>query len=149
MIFRLAEFYLNYAEAMFNYTGSGYEAASGFNMTPAAAINVVRTRAGQPAMAADLSAAAFAERMQNERFVELAFEGHRFYDLRRWKLAGDPKYRTIKSMKITKTGEDTFNYQVVNDAQTRSYWDDKMYLFPIAQSEILKSGGILTQNPGW
>ena len=149
VIFRLAEFYLNYAEAMFNYTGSGYEAASGFNMTPAAAINVVRTRAGQPAMATDLSAAAFAERLQNERFVELAFEGHRFYDLRRWKLAGDPKYRTIKSMKITKTGEDTFNYQVVNDTQTRSYWDDKMYLFPIAQSEILKSGGVLTQNPGW
>ena len=29
------------------------------------------------------------------------------------------------------------------------HWDDKMYLFPIAQSEILKSGGVLTQNPGW
>ena len=43
----------------------------------------------------------------------------------------------------------TFNYNVQTDAQTRSYWDDKMYLFPIAQSEILKSGGALTQNPGW
>lgn len=147
--FRLGEFYLNYAEAMLNYTGGGYETASGLSMTAAQAVNVVRTRAKLPNIATDLSASQFAERLENERFVELAFEGHRFYDLRRWKKAGDAKYRTIKTMQITKNADGTFNYNVQTDAQTRSYWDDKMYLFPIAQSEILKSGGALTQNPGW
>ena len=147
--FRLGEFYLNYAEAMLNYTGGGYETASGLSMTAAQAVNVVRTRAKLANIASDLSASQFAERLENERFVELAFEGHRFYDLRRWKKAGDAKYRTIKTMQITKNADGTFNYNVQTDAQTRSYWDDKMYLFPIAQSEILKSGGALTQNPGW
>jgi len=147
--FRLGEFYLNYAEAMLNYTGGGYETASGLSMTAAQAVNVVRTRAKLANIATDLSASQFAERLENERFVELAFEGHRFYDLRRWKKAGDAKYRTIKTMQITKNADGTFNYNVQTDAQTRSYWDDKMYLFPIAQSEILKSGGALTQNPGW
>lgn len=147
--FRLGEFYLNYAEAMLNYTGGGYETSSGLSMTAAQAVNVVRTRAKLANIATDLSASQFAERLENERFVELAFEGHRFYDLRRWKKAGDAKYRTIKTMQITKNADGTFNYNVQTDAQTRSYWDDKMYLFPIAQSEILKSGGALTQNPGW
>ena len=81
--------------------------------------------------------------------MELAFEGHRFYDLRRWKVAGEQKYRTIKSMRITKNADGTFTYTPQSDTSTRSYWDDKMYLFPLAQSEILKSGGALTQNPGW
>ena len=147
--FRLGEFYLNYAEAMLNYTGSGYQTADGLNMTAAQAMNTVRTRAKLANIASDLSASQFAERLENERFVELAFEGHRFYDLRRWKKAGEAKYRTIKTMQITKNEDGTFNYNVQSDAQTRSYWDDKMYLFPIAQSEILKSGGKLTQNPGW
>ena len=52
VIFRLAEFYLNYAEAMLNYTGSGYETSSGLSMTAAAALNVVRARAKQPNLAA-------------------------------------------------------------------------------------------------
>jgi len=149
VIFRLAEFYLNYAEAMLNYTGSGYETSSGLSMTAAAAVNVVRARAKQPNMATGLDANQFKERLQNERFVELAFEGHRFYDLRRWKVAGEQKYRTIKSMRITKNADGTFTYTPQSDTSTRSYWDDKMYLFPLAQSEILKSGGALTQNPGW
>ncbi len=149
VIFRLAEFYLNYAEAMLNYTGSGYETSSGLSMTAAAALNVVRARAKQPNLAAGLDANQFKERLQNERFVELAFEGHRFYDLRRWKVAGEQKYRTIKSMRITKNADGTFTYTPQSDTSTRSYWDDKMYLFPLAQSEILKSGGALTQNPGW
>jgi hypothetical protein len=147
--FRLGEFYLNYAEAMLNYTGSGYETAQGLNMTAAAALNVVRSRAKLNAISTGLSADQFAERLENERFVELAFEGHRFYDLRRWKKAGEAKYRTIKSVEIIKNADDTFTETVKTDDSTRSYWDDKMLLFPIAQSEILKSGGQLSQNPRW
>jgi hypothetical protein len=50
---------------------------------------------------------------------------------------------------IIKNADDTFTETVKTDDSTRSYWDDKMLLFPIAQSEILKSGGQLSQNPRW
>lgn len=144
--FRLAEFYLNYAEAMLNLSGSGYTAATGFTMTPEAAINVVRKRAGLANIAKDLSVADFKAKLENERFVELAFEGHRFFDVRRWKEA-DKYFKTVYGVEIIKNADGTFteNKKVVQNRQ----WDDKMYLFPIPQSEILKSGGNLTQNPGW
>ena len=141
VIFRLTEFYLNYAEAYLNDDNK-----SGLTMTATQAINTVRKRAGL----SDLTdAQTTLDACEKERFVELAFEGHRFYDLRRWKKAGDAKYRTIKTMYITKNDDGSFKEEVKTDATTRAYWDDKMYLFPIAQSEILKSGGVLTQNPGW
>ncbi len=144
VIFRLAEMYLNLAEAMLNYTGSGYDTRDDLPMSAAQAINVVRARAGQPDIATGLSAQEFKKRYENERFVELAFEGHRFFDVRRWKEA--PEYfTTIRKMTITKNGED-FNYQP-GVLETRQ-WNDKMYFFPIPQSEIQKAGN-LVQNPGW
>ena len=144
--FRLAEFYLNYAEAMLNLSGSGYSAATGFAMTPEAAINVVRKRAGLANIAKDLSVADFKAKLENERFVELAFEGHRFFDVRRWKEA-DKYFKTIYGVEIIKNADGTFTEtkKVVQNRQ----WEDKMYLFPIPQSDILKSGGALDQNPGW
>lgn len=143
--FRLGEFYLNYAEAMLNYTGSGYATADGLSMTAADAINVIRTRAGQPNIATGLSASDFKKKYENERFVELAFEGHRFFDVRRWKEA--PTYFTnIKQMYITKADGGTVTYKP-QTLGTRT-WDDKMYLFPIPQSELQKAGN-LYQNPGW
>ncbi|MCQ2153848.1 MAG: RagB/SusD family nutrient uptake outer membrane protein, partial [Bacteroidales bacterium] len=143
VIFRLAEFYLNYTEAILNYTGSGYEKEA-FKWTAAEALNVVRKRAGQPDTPAGLSLEQFTKKYENERFVELAFEGHRFYDVRRWK-KGAEYFTTIRKMTITKNGDGslTFNPETL---ETRP-WDEKMNLFPIAQGEILKSK--LTQNPGW
>ncbi len=146
--FRLGEFYLNYAEALMNLSGSGYTAPSGFpaSATPAYYINQIRKRAGLAALPTDLSYDDFKAKYENERFVELAFEGHRFFDVRRWKEA--PKYFTnIRGMEITKNADGTFT-ETAKTVQTRQ-WDDKMYLFPIPQSEILKSGNVLTQNPGW
>ncbi len=144
--FRLAEFYLNYAEAMLNLSGSGYQPASGFTMTAESAINTVRKRAGLAGIAKDLSAADFKAQYEKERFVELAFEGHRFFDVRRWKEA-DKYFKTIYGVEIINNGDGTFTEtkKVVQNRQ----WEDKMYLFPIPQSDILKSGGALDQNPGW
>ena len=136
--FRLAEFYLNYAECLLNLSDK-----SGFAMTAVQAINTVRKRAGL----ADLSdAEATLDACKHERFVELAFEGHRFFDVRRWKEA-DKYFKTIYGLEITKNGDDSFteNKKVLQNR----LWEDKMYLFPIPQSEILKSGGTLTQTPGW
>lgn len=132
--YRLGEFYLNYAEAVFKYTGSA-DNPSDFNMTAREAVNVVRDRADvkMPLLAAGLTPDAFWAKYQNERMVELAFEGHRFYDLRRWK-DGD-KLKSITEMKLTKNADGTITYErnVVNRT-----WNEKMYLFPIPQSERLK-----------
>lgn len=144
VIFRLGEFYLDYAEAALNYTGSGYVAPEGLPMTAAQAINFIRNRAKQPDIATGLSFEAFKKRYENERFVELAFEGHRFFDLRRWKEA--PEYlKTIKGMKITKNDDGSYTYQE-QTIYTRT-WEDKWYLFPIPQKDVLNCG--YTQNDGW
>lgn len=142
--YRLGEFYLNYAEAIFNLTGSA-DAADEFGMTAREAVNVIRNRADvkMPELAKGLSTDAFWAKYQNERMVELAFEGHRFYDLRRWK-DGD-KLKSITEMKLTKNEDGSIAYNRVTVNRT---WDEKMYLFPIPQSERMKNTN-LTQNAGW
>nr|WP_320947083.1 RagB/SusD family nutrient uptake outer membrane protein [Bacteroides intestinalis] len=143
--FRLGEFYLNYAEAAFKYTGSADMVPANCELSARAAVNVIRQRKGinMPVLDGGLSADAFWKKYENERFVELAFEGHRFWDLRRWK-QGD-KLKSITEMKITKNVDGTFTY---TRKTVSRQWDDKMYLFPIPQSERLKNPN-LTQNPGW
>lgn len=150
VLFRLGQVYLDYAEAMLNYTGSGYDKADGFNLSAADAINMVRKRAGQPNIATGLDYDAFWNRYQNERFIELAFEGHRFFDVRRW-MKGKEYFENIKVMEIIKNDDGTFNYTPVTNPSyiTKRTWKgDYMNLFPIPQADILKSGA-LTQNPGW
>lgn len=142
--YRLGEFYLNYAEAIFKLTGSA-DAADEFGMTAREAVNVIRNRADvkMPELAKGLSTDAFWAKYRNERMVELAFEGHRFYDLRRWK-DGD-KLKSITEMKLTKNEDGSINYNRVIVNRT---WNEKMYLFPIPQSERMKNTN-LTQNAGW
>lgn len=143
--YRLGEFYLNYAEAVFNYLGTADATSSELSMSARNAVNTVRARGGveMPPFAAGLSATDFWDKYTNERMVELAFEGHRFWDVRRWK-EGE-KFKTITLMKITKNADETFTYT----RQTRTrIWDDKMYLFPIPQSERMKNPN-LAQNPGY
>lgn len=143
--FRLGEFYLNYAEAAFMSTGSADVIPNGCTLTAREAVNKVRKRTGinMPDLETGLSDDAFWRKYENERFVELAFEGHRFWDIRRWK-KGD-KLKSITEMKITKNSDGTFTY---TRKQVSRQWDDKMYLFPISQSERLKNPNLM-QNPGW
>ena len=137
--FRLAEFYLNYAECLLNLNDK-----SGFTMTAAQAINTVRKRAGL-ANLTDIEVTLDA--CKKERFVELAFEGHRFFDVRRWK-EGEKYFKTIYGLKISKNADGSFT-ETKTVVQNRQWDESKMNLFPIPQSEILKSGNVLVQNPGW
>lgn len=143
--FRLGEFYLDYAEAVFNYLGSADATSSEFPTSAVAAVNVIRNRSDvkMPVLPSGLSNSDFWNKYENERMVELAFEGHRFWDLRRWKEGS--KLSSIVEMKITKNADGTYTYNRVTKSRT---WDDKMYLFPIPQSEILKNPN-LKQNTGW
>lgn len=151
-IFRLAEFYLNFAEAAFRYTGSATADFDG--MTANDAVNAIRARAGMPDFPNTLAGDDWMRKYKNERFVELAFEGHRFYDLRRWRgdsdgIDAEHRMTSIGRMVITRTvaedGSESFTYRTERDKRV---WDNKMYLFPISQSETIKNPS-LGQNPGW
>ncbi|MFV0586935.1 RagB/SusD family nutrient uptake outer membrane protein [Bacteroides reticulotermitis] len=142
--YRLGEFYLNYAEAIFKYLGGANKTNGEFTMSAASAVNAVRSRAKMPGFPIGISNEAFWKKYTNERMVELAFEGHRFWDVRRWKEA-DKYFKSIDQMKITKGSNDTYTY---TRKTVSRQWDDKMYFFPIPQSEKAKNIN-LTQNPGW
>lgn len=147
IMFRLGEFYLDYAEAAFKYLGNADAVSADLPMSAREAVNVIRNRTDvkMPALPQGLSNDDFWKKYENERMVELAFEGHRFYDVRRWKEGS--KLANITEMKITKNDDGSFTYtrKVVHRG-----WDDKMYFFPIAKSELLKhTNADFKQNPGW
>lgn len=144
--FRLGEFYLNYAEAVFRYLDSPDATDATFTMSAREAVNKVRSRTGvaMPAFPMGMSNSNFEKKYMNERMVELAFEGHRFWDVRRWKKG--ELFKSIDRMILTKnesTGVITYTRETV-----QRQWHDKMYFFPIPDSELRKNTA-LTQNTGW
>ena len=139
VIFRLAELYLNYAEAL--------NEAEPENSDIKIYIDKLRRRADNlPALPAGLSQSQMRERIYNERQVELAFEDHRFWDVRRWMIAPDVLSAPLKGVKITRIANDQFDYSVI-DVESRVF-QPKMYLYPIPQNEIYVAGK-LVQNPLW
>ena len=72
--------------------------------------------------------------------MELAFEDHRFWDIRRWK-SGEVVTQ-IEGVQVTSSGEYT------KIPVQKRIWDDKMYLYPISKNELNKNPG-LGQNTGW
>ncbi|MBO5548683.1 MAG: RagB/SusD family nutrient uptake outer membrane protein [Prevotella sp.] len=138
IIFRLAEFYLDYAEAVFNATGSANDATYG--MTANEAINVLRNRPDIQMPEFTEDGDAWVKRYERERLVELAFENHRFWDVRRWK-KGAQYFKNIQVATISPS------LQLTRSTLTRT-WEEKMNFYPIPQSELIKNSN-LTQNEGW
>ena len=138
ILFRLGEFYLDYAEAVFYATGSANDATYG--LTANEAVNKLRSRADIQMPLFKEDGEAWVERYERERLVELAFENHRFWDVRRWK-KGAQYFKTIQVASISPS------LQLTRSTITRQ-WDDKFNLYPIPQSELIKNVN-LTQNPGW
>ena len=138
ILFRLGEIYLDYAEAVFNATGSAKDAT--FGMTANEAINKLRNRPDIQMPEFTEDGEAWVARYERERMVELAFENHRFWDVRRWK-KGAQYFRTIQVANISA------GLQLTRTTVSRQ-WDDKYYFYPIPQSELKKNPN-LTQNAGW
>ena len=138
ILFRLGEIYLDYAEAVFNATGSAKDAT--FGMTANEAINKLRNRPDIQMPEFTEDGEAWVARYERERMVELAFENHRFWDVRRWK-KGAQYFRTIQVANISAGLQ-------LNRATVSRQWDDKYYFYPIPQSELKKNPN-LTQNAGW
>jgi hypothetical protein len=137
VLFRYAEILLNYAEALNEASGPVTEVYN--------AVNKIRLRVGMPVLPVGLSQSEMRNRIRNERRVELCFEEHRFFDVRRWKLGETVFNGPVKGMKITKNGSVlTYTPFVV---ETRQFITAN-YLFPITQSDINKVTK-LDQNPGY
>ncbi|MFC2774634.1 MAG: RagB/SusD family nutrient uptake outer membrane protein, partial [Segatella oris] len=145
ILFRYAEILLNYAEAMAEAYGPD-QVVSPFTMTAREAVNLVRSRKNvkMPDFPTGMSKADFLARLRNERRVELAFEGHRFWDLRRWKALDEMK--DIYKVNIEKQADGTLTFT----KEKLSTYDitDKMYFYPISNAERYKNTN-LKQNPGW
>lgn len=159
---RMAQIYLDLAEASFEATGSATAKVEGCDLSALDALNVVRNRVGVTNLPANIAASPdqFREAYRRERAVELMFEHHRWWDIRRWMIAHElfkPAY-PIKGMKATPINPNhasvsnkstlKFTYEVVDvvpeirNFQMRNYW----YPFPQPDVASLKN---LTQNPGW
>lgn len=141
--FRYAETLLNFAEAANEYGGPAYS----INGRDAKwAINAIRTRAHMPEVNDDVTQNELRELIRLERRIELAFEEHRFWDIRRWKIATLLK-QSIDGMKIVKNPDDSFTYNRQVAIEQRVF-EPKHYFYPIPQSEINRNA-TLKQNPLW
>lgn len=138
---RLAELYLSYAEAL---NESGGDMAEIIRY-----LNKVRQRAGVASIEQAWNRISFSQSemrniIQQERSIELCFEGHRQWDMKRWKRLGE-FYDSVKGLTITAKDEQVFNS--VRTISERSY-NRKYYLFPIYNGHLVRNR-LLVQNPGW
>lgn len=126
---------IRYAEVLLTYAEAKNE-ASGPDVSVYDALDQIRERAGMPAVDRNTyaSQASLREFIRKERRVELALEGQRFMDIRRWQIASEVM---------------TNVYDVRNTLAQARNWTDKLYLLPVPQSQIDLSQGILAQNPGY
>jgi len=134
VLYRLAEIYLNYAEAQYHL---GHEDVA------QTYVSKVSTRALQPAITA--TGEELLEAIKRERRVELCFEGHSFFDERRW-MEEDHLGFDIKGLKWTKKGDGSLTFEEYT-VVTRPWWD-KHYYLPIPASEREKAPA-LAQNFGY
>ena len=142
ILFRYAEVLLNYAEAMIHVNGNCDYKDATYTMSAREALNAVRKRAGIPELAA-CSQDEFLMRVKHERRVEMAFEGQRFWDLRRWKNLDETK--NIYAVRITHhDGVLSYEKTLLSERSV----SNKLYFYPIANVELFKNKK-LVQNSGW
>lgn len=155
---RLAEVYLLYAEAVAQGYGSANSNSATFPKSAVYAVNVIRERAGVDPVADSYTndLEKFMSEVRRERAVELAFEGHRFHDLRRWKLLTEYPYN-IKTMQKFDRAEafdpeaDPKERKVVNfreEIVTQRKLSSKHYWLPFKTEDVTIYPEFY-QNPGW
>lgn len=171
-IFRYAEILLNYAEAVNEAFGNPDAVPPGYPMSAREAVNMIRERAkypdydneninppGMPVEAAGeslppipagLSQDEMRQWIKNERRIELSWEEHRFWDIRRWKIPEVTQEIWAQEVWLPADANsyEDVEYSISKDDLPYRQWEDKFYLFPIMENELRKNPE-LQQNPGW
>ncbi len=144
ILFRLGEVYLNKAEAEFELDNE-----------PAAraAVNEIRTRAGMP----EYTSAITREQIRRERKVELAFEGNRYFDVRRWRTAVDDLsndwhgLRYILDAESYGSGAPKYQLEILEHVAGNNpvpYFEEKHYYLPISKARTTSNSNLI-ENPGY
>jgi hypothetical protein len=154
--------HLRYGEVLLNYAEACIELGGADEAEAITYINMIRTRAGQPDLPAGLTGDALRQAYRHERRVELAFEDHRFWDVRRW-LIGDAAYKQTSAVDVRynttetsvtsyrKADGSTWGAPIFAKKETPGdarAWNKKCYFFPIMRDEMNKNT-LLVQNPGY
>jgi hypothetical protein len=138
--------YFRYAEILLNYAEAQNEAV-GPDGTVYSAIHLIRQRAGMPDLTPGLSQSAMRDAIRRERQIELAFEEHRFYDVRRWQTANVVENAPAGGIDVSLSGGVyTYTRKVALSGKT---FAAKNYWLPIPRTEILASNNQLKQNTGY
>jgi hypothetical protein len=150
---RLGGIYLNYAEAQFEL---GNEAVAREYISKVRA----RPSVNLPPIPANVSGEALRKRLINERRIELAFEGDRFWDIRRWKIAASVENVPVRGVIVTcpaaavasgtcadlELGE--FSYNTNRVLLEKPPYPEEQNLLPVSTDELQRNPG-MTQTPGW
>lgn len=143
-IFRLADAYLWYAEALNEFNSSPPKEAYD-------AINIIRARSGMPNIPTGLSQSQFRQRVVKERAVEFFMENSRLFDVLRWRIAEQDGIMQgdFYGLKIYKIGpaKPVQEYSYQKYVFEKRIWNTNMYHLPHIPSEVNK--GTFKQNPGW
>lgn len=145
VVYRYAETLLTYAESMIQAFGTPDYTDATYTRSARWALNQVRINAGMPEINV-AEKVGFIGKVQNEWRVEFAFEDHRFWDIRRWKI-GDRTQTELYGVSIEKLDDGTKLYQ--KELYESRMWNDRMYLYPLPQDELFKNNNLAPQNQGW
>lgn len=155
--YRLAEIYLNYAEALNELQGSHPVNGEIFSRNAEEIrkyFNLVRYRAGLPGMTSAEAADVDAVRklIRRERMIELAWEGHRYFDVRRWKIAQQEENEDIYGVDINQTEANKAQFYrkvVVREKDyTRKTFSRRQNFWPLPNAEVVRNPN-LVQSSGW
>ena len=152
---RLADCYLMYAEACAAVGGA--TASAKCSLTALDAVNKIRERAGVADVAAKFTGSKdkFMDEVRRERAVELAFEGHRFNDLRRWLLLDKAPYNIKTSQEFVRAGK--FDPKNPQDTEVSGFkektiltrnFTSKHWWMPLKKKDTSIYPEMF-QNPGW
>ena len=158
-LMRLADVYLMYAEAAAVGYGSPQGKATTYSLTAEDAINKVRDRAGVAHVLDKFlgSTTDFLSEVRRERAVELAFEGFRFMDLRRWMLLTQSPYTLKTKIEFDRADPDNYNYDAPEENAIKNLrevvlferqYTDRHYWYPLLRKDVNIYEGF-NQNPGW
>lgn len=159
MLMRLADVYLMYAEAAAVGYGTPQSKAPTYGLTAEEALNVIRDRAGVAHVLPQFTdnTENFLSEVRRERAVELAFEGFRFMDLRRWMLLTQRPYTLKTKIEFDRADPDNYNYDAPEENPIRNLreeilvernYTDRHYWLPLQRDDVNMYEGF-GQNPGW